>query len=187
MEYTELHTDRLILRKVSPEVVDYVYKNLTDLQLIDFFGLKSANDLSVEKEKYRAGLSAFNTTFLYFIIIEKKSLKVIGWCGYHTWFTKHNRAELGYALYNDSIKKQGLMTEALNDIIQYGFNVMKLHRIEALTSDYNIASIKTLAKFGFVKEGILREHYLVNDIMENSVMFSLLKHEYSSVKKLSVS
>lgn len=187
MEYTELHTDRLILRKVSPEVVDYVYKNLTDLQLIDFFGLKSANDLSAEKEKHRAGLSAFNTTFLYFTIIEKRSLKVIGWCGYHTCYIKHNRAELGYGLYDKLYKMQGIMTEALDNILKYGFEIMKLHRIEALTSDYNIASIKTLAKFGFIKEAVLREHYLADGIMEDSVLFSLLKHEYNSVKKLSVS
>jgi len=70
------------------------------------------------------------------------------------------------------------MTEVLSTIIPYGFNQMNLHRIEAMTATYNMASIKTLLKFGFVQEGVLREHYLVDGVMEDSLMFSLLKRKF---------
>lgn len=184
MKFTEFHTDRLVLTKISPEVVDFVYQNFSDDEIIAFFGLESNGALAVEKEKYNAGLSTFNKTFLYFTLTDNKNGKVIGWCGYHTWFTNHNRAEMGYALYNDNLKRQGIMSEALSIILPYGFKTMKLHRIEALTATYNTASINTLAKFGFKREGVLREHYFINNKMEDSVMFSLLQHEYNTAANI---
>jgi len=145
---------------------------------MEFLGLPTIDVLDAEKEKYRKGLSTFNRTFFYFIIAERESNKVIGWCGYHTWYIQHNRAELGYGLFSDDYKQQGIMTEALKTILDYGFNILGLHRVEAMTALYNTASNKTLAKFGFVQEGVLREHYLVDGVMEDSLIFSLLKHEY---------
>lgn len=145
---------------------------------MSFLGLNT-EALAKEKAKYAVGLVTFNKSYLYHTIIERKSGNIIGWCGYHTWYTQHNRAEIGYGLYSDDYKRQGIMTEALNAILAFGFSNMNLHRIEAMTASYNTASINTLLKFGFTQEGILREHYLVGDKMEDSLMFSLLKHEFA--------
>jgi len=70
------------------------------------------------------------------------------------------------------------MTEAFQKIIHYGFDVMKLNRIEAFVSPQNEASIKLLKKFNFVEEGLLRKHYFKNNIMEDSLVCSLLRSEY---------
>ncbi|WP_116789364.1 GNAT family N-acetyltransferase [Flavobacterium psychrotrophum] len=178
MQFTKLHTTRLVLTLVTQKVLDYVYAQYTDAQLMEFFGLAS-EALEQERYKHTNGLCTFNKTILYFTLTDKNTGKVIGYCGYHTWYTDHNRAEIFYGLHNDAYKQQGIITEALNTIIPYGFNEMKLHRIEAMTATYNIASNKTLTKFGFIQEGVLREHYLVDGVMEDSLMFSLLKHEYT--------
>jgi ribosomal-protein-alanine N-acetyltransferase len=146
---------------------------------MDFLGLDTTAALERERYKHSHGLSTFNKTLLYFTLADSSTGKIIGYCGYHTWYTDHNRAEIFYGLHNEAHKQQGIMSEALNTIIPYGFNEMNLHRIEAMTATYNNASIKTLSKFGFVQEGVLREHYLVDGIMEDSLMFSLLKHEYT--------
>jgi len=54
---------------------------------------------------------------------------------------------------------------------------LDLNRIEAITGSENIASVSLLQKFGFVYEGLLREHYKAGDNIEDSLMFSLLKSE----------
>lgn len=178
MEFEKLTTDRLILRILSPEVYDFIYQNFTAEEQMKFLGLASAEELATEKNKYDKGLSMFNKSFRGFQLIDKASEKIIGWCGYHTWYTEHNRAEIGYGLFDDSFKQKGLMSEALPPIIEFGFITMKLHRIEALVATYNIPSLKLLDKMNFQKEGVLREHYFVNDRMEDSVAFSLLKSEW---------
>ena len=178
MIFEELKTKRLTLRKVTPEVYRYVFENFPETELVKFFGLNSESDLFIEEEKYRKGLATFNRSFLFFHILLNDTKKVIGWCGYHTWALNHFRAELGYILNNEEYMNKGFMSEALRPIIEYGFNTMDLHRIEALVGPGNSASLKLLEKFKFKKEGHLREHFFKNNTMEDSLMYSLLKSEY---------
>ena len=178
MKMEELTTDRLILRLLTPEVYDFIYQNYSTVEQMEFLGLSSEEELATEKNKYDHGLSMFNKSFRGFQLIDKTSEKIIGWCGYHTWYLEHNRAEIGYGLFDDAFKQKGFMSEALPTIIEYGFVTMKLHRIEALAATYNIPSLKLLDKLNFQKEGVLREHYLVDDRMEDSVVFSLLRSEF---------
>ena len=178
MEFEYIETDRLKLRKITPDVMEYVYGILTDDELMAFFGITTPEVLEKEKQKFRNGLTTFNRSYLNFVIIEKQTDAVLGACGYHTWYVEHNRAEIGYGLYDDSHKQKGYMSEAVTAMLTYGFNDMKLHRIEAMTADYNTASIRILEKSGFVYEGRLREHYNVNGKMEDSVLFGLLKKDF---------
>jgi [ribosomal protein S5]-alanine N-acetyltransferase len=115
---------------------------------------------------------------LFFQLFDINSKKIIGWCGYHTWYIKHLRGEIGYELYDVSFKRQGYMSEALEVIIDYGFNTMHLNQIEAFVAVDNVASLKTLHKFQFVQEGHLREHYSHEDKPEDSLVFYLLKRDF---------
>ena len=60
---------------------------------------------------------------------------------------------------DDNYKQKGLMSEAVEAIIDYGFNALRLHRIEAFIGPDNVASLRLIKKMHFVQEGILREHY----------------------------
>jgi ribosomal-protein-alanine N-acetyltransferase len=104
-------------------------------------------------------------------LIDKENNKIIGTCGYHNWYKEHNRAELGYTITNEVYKGLGVMSEAMKVVLEHGFVKMKLHRIEALVGTQNVASIKLLEKFGFTKEGVLKEHHLINDVYEDSIVY----------------
>lgn len=178
MHFEELHTDRLILRKFTKETFDELYR-LTDIsEQMRLLGVDSLDLLEAEKKKYDNGLVTYNKRLLYFHLIDKQSKKVIGWCGYHTWYVDHDRAEIGYGLFDDTLKMQGFMTEAMEVILNYGFTTMKLNRIEAFIGADNIASLKTLEKFKFVKEGNLRQHYRAKTHPEDSLVYALLKSDY---------
>jgi ribosomal-protein-alanine N-acetyltransferase len=146
---------------------------------MEFLGLNS-EALAIEKAKYDKGYATFNKSYRYFKIVAQESQKVIGWCGFHTWYTDHHRAEIGYGLYEEHDKRKGLMSEALKMILDYGFSEMGLHRVEALIGKDNEASLAIVKKFGFQYEGNLREHYNVDGTMEDSLVFGLLKHEYKT-------
>lgn len=178
MKIEELTTKRMALRKLTPTIFKYIYEQLTIPEQMAFLGLNSKEEWELEKNKYNDGLWTHNKKFLYFQLLEKTSRNIIGWCGYHTWYTDHYRAEIGYGLFTETHKKKGLMSEAMAPILQYGFTVMKLNRIEAFIGPDNIASIKLARKFKFEKEGLLREHYYVNGRAEDSVLYALLKSGY---------
>jgi len=172
-----LETPRITLREFNPVVAKLVFETYNDKELAAFLGVPH-DALEIEKNRYAAGLGMFNKSFVYFHLIEKESALVMGWCGFHTWFINHNRAELGYMLYDDKWKNKGYMTEVLPPILTYGFEKMGLHRIEALVGPTNEPSLKLMKNFGFVQEGLLREHYVKNNVAEDSLMFGLLKRDY---------
>ncbi len=178
MKFEEIITDRLILRKFTQGSFDSIYSELSQDEQLDVLGLNSIEKLMEEKEKYKNGLSAHNKKFLYHQLLDKKTSAIIGWCGFHTWYTDHNRAEIGYGLFDDSYKSKGIMSEAIEPIVNYGFINMHLERIEAFVSPNNTHSIKLLQRMKFKKEGILKHHYLHNSKMEDSIVFALLKFEY---------
>ena len=179
MNFRTLPTRRLLLREMTPEVYRHVFNNYTDEELKFFFGLRNDEELVLKKQTWQNGLTTFNKSFLYFQLVKKDSGENIGWCGYHTWYTQHYRAEIGYILTNDVERGNGYMKEALPEILRFGFDQMQLHRIEAFIGPDNTASLKLVEKLGFVKEGHLREHYFKDGKIEDSVVFSLLKTEFS--------
>lgn len=178
MEFETIQTERLILRKITPEVHRYVHRTFTEEALREFFAITSEEGFIREKKMYTDGLTTFNKSFLWFHLLDKTSNAHIGWCGYHTWYVDHARAEIGYGLYDDVYKEKGLMTEAMRVVLDFGFNDMKLNRVEALLADYNIPSLKLVERFGFRKEGVLRGHYFVDGVAEDSVVYGLLASEY---------
>lgn len=184
MKAEELKTQRLILRKLSPEIYDHIFSQLSDQELLVYLGLKSMTELEVEKNKYEQGLWTHNKKFINFQLLRHESKKVIGWCGFHTWYLEHKRAEIGYGLFDEDAKRKGLMTEALYPIVEYGFKKMNLNRIEAFIGPENKASIKLVHNLNFVKEGQLREHYAHDGRIEDSIVFSLLKREFEAKEVL---
>jgi [ribosomal protein S5]-alanine N-acetyltransferase len=178
MEFEILETNRLFLKGISPEGMNYIFENHSQDEIMYILGHGSNKDFEVEKNKYKQGYSTYNRRFVLFLLIDKESEIIIGRCGLHNWNPDHYRAEIGYSMEVESFKQMGYMSEAVEAIIKFGFEKLKLHRIEAMTATYNTPSLQLLRKNKFVQEGLLREHYLVGDIFEDSIVFSLLQKEY---------
>ena len=99
--------------------------------------------------------------------------EMIGNAGLWRMIPEHYRAEIGYMLLPQYWGK-GYMFEALEAIINYGFNTLGLHSIEANVNPQNAASIGLLKKLGFVQEVYFRENYYFNGAFLDSMIFSLL-------------
>lgn len=91
----------------------------------------------------------------------------------------HRRSEIGYALGRDSWG-QGYMNEALTALLQHAFEVLDLHRIEADVDPRNAASVRTLERLGFQREGYLRERWQVNGEIQDAFFYGLLRQEWKS-------
>ncbi|MEJ8801591.1 GNAT family N-acetyltransferase [Pontibacter sp. H249] len=177
-----LETKRMHLRLMSPEIYGHVLASYSDQEIKSYFGFTTDQELATEKENYRKGYTTYFISFANFFMLDKENGRVLGRCGYHTWIPKHRRAEIGYHLLHDKDKGKGLMTEALGAILAYGFEQMHLHRVEALLAEYNTPSRKLLQRYGFKDEGIVRGHYIVDGVNEDSLLVSLLLPEYEQLK-----
>jgi ribosomal-protein-alanine N-acetyltransferase len=143
MEFPVLETERLILRQLTlndtPDLFEYFsleevmeYYDLEHLNLWKMHNASfSISTVNLKKEKASAG------PWL------KSNGKVIGTCGYHNWYREHFRAEIGYEL-NPLFWRQAYMKEAILPILTFGFESMRLHRVDAFIDPANISSEKLL-------------------------------------------
>ncbi|WP_338869353.1 GNAT family protein [Spirosoma sp. SC4-14] len=106
-------------------------------------------------------------------ISQKSDPKIIGTIGYVRMAKQHYRAEVGYLLSND-YRGKGIMQEALQAVIDYGFQVMKLHSIEGVIDPANTTSARVLERAGFMKEAHFKENQFYNDCFHDTVHYSLL-------------
>lgn len=171
-------TERLYLKELNPQVMRTLLSDFSMEHVANFLGLQSEADLSKEYKRLAQGMTMYGISFRGFLLIEKASGRAIGRCGYHTWYTLHSRAEVGYGMHSDEHKGKGYMTEALSAIVKLGFEEMQLNRIEAFIAPHNEPSVRMAKRLGFTEEGTLRQHYYKNNLYESSTCFSLLKDEY---------
>lgn len=172
-----IHTARLTLKSITPLIINNMFREKTEAEIrayfdIDESGFKHLSDM------HQHGMETNRLSLFYFLLYEKSTDKIVGECGFHTWNRTHRRCELFYSLRDDIHKQKGYMTEAVAAVLEYGFNQLDLHRIAALVSRENIPSLRILQRFGFTKEGTMREDYVVNGVNEDSECYSLLKWEW---------
>lgn len=104
----------------------------------------------------------------------KNAPRLIGTIGYYRIEKEHYRAEIGYMLH-PNYWAMGIMNEAISAIIDFGFNTLKLHSIEANVNPNNVASIRILEKNKFRKEAHFKENYFFNGFFLDTTIYSLLK------------
>ena len=85
----------------------------------------------------------------------KRNGRLIGTIGFIWWNQQFRTAEVGYSI-NRAYWNQGLTTEALKAVIHFGFEEMRLFRVEAQHEIDNPASGAVMTKAGMRKEGVLR-------------------------------
>jgi ribosomal-protein-alanine N-acetyltransferase len=73
---------------------------------------------------------------------------------------------------------QGIVTEAIKLVLEYGFEILNMHSIEAIIDPNNLASERVLQKNGFVKEAHLIENELWDGKFLDTVIYSILKRNF---------
>lgn len=89
------------------------------------------------------------------------------------------RAEIGYGL-GRAHWGHGYMHEALTALLNYAFDVLEFRRLEADVDPRNVASIRTVERLGFQREGYLRERWQVNGEIQDTLFYGLLRSEIRS-------
>lgn len=115
---------------------------------------------------------------LDYLIISKSTNEVVGEVVLNEMNVTNRSANTRIAIYqvSDFNKKYG--TEALQLIVDYGFSVYNLHRIELQVYDFNERAIHVYEKLGFKKEGVLRDYLYFEDQYHDAIVMSMLESEY---------
>ena len=172
-----LETDRLILRKMTPNDAGAVFAYASDPEVTRYViweTHRSIEDsrafLELMAGKYESGGEPD------WGIVYKGDHRFIGTCGIVSWEPYHARAELGYALSREYWGR-GLMAEAVRAMISFGFDRMNLNRVEARCIAENAASARVMEKAGMLYEGTLRQRELIKGEHRDIKVYSALRSE----------
>lgn len=87
------------------------------------------------------------------------------------------RAELGIAIQDKTRWGKGYGTETVRLVVAYAFGELGLHRVELHVDKANVRAVRCYEKCGFTREGLLREHRLVDGRFSNTIVMAVLREE----------
>jgi ribosomal-protein-serine acetyltransferase len=102
---------------------------------------------------------------------------IAGVIGFHAVSRAHRSANIGYWI-AEQHQGQGAVTAAVHALVEHGFTVWSLNRIEIRTAPDNARSRAVPERLGFTAEGTLREAERIDDRYLDSVVYSMLASEW---------
>lgn len=112
-----------------------------------------------------------------FAIVNKKTEQMIGAGEFNIRDFHNQNGEIAYIV-NPDYWGMGIATEVAYMLVSFGFTELNMHRIFATCDPRNIGSAKVMEKVGMRKEGRIRDDLLINGGWRDSLLYSLLKHEW---------
>lgn len=106
----------------------------------------------------------------------------VGNTGFYHIDRLHARAEFWILLGTASCRGKGLGAQVLQRMLEHGFGALGLHKVYLHAGETNLPALRLYEKFGFRRESLLREHYLIEGAWVNVVGLSLLRSEYNGEK-----
>jgi len=169
---------RVVLRWISEDDIDGLYEIFSNPQVMRYWSTVPLpnREAAAALQREIAEGNERETMFKWGIAL-RDSNTVIGTTTLFNLNLDNGRAELGYAMAHAYWGK-GYMNEALKALVSHVFEVMELRRLEADVDPRNAASIRTLERLGFQREGFLRERWHVNGEIQDALFYGLLRREW---------
>lgn len=193
-EFPVLNTDRLILRKIEEEDAKDLYGYYSNPNVTRYLNWNGPHSIENAIEVINEWNKDYDDkNFIRWAITLKEVNTIIGTVVIATKdkSTKYglfthpitDTVCIGYELSEDYWNK-GIMSEALEVVIDFVFNEIKTHRIQADIEPDNKSSYHLLQKMGFIEEGLLRKYLYDNDTrqFDDVILVSLLVDEHRGLK-----
>lgn len=178
----ELYSERLRLRSLQafdwphfytlnsdPEINRYVRLPESEAQIRSKFEQRSTEDWAYESGNW-----------LTLVIETCDTHEFVGLTGLYCQSVEEQRAEVGYLLASSAHGK-GYASESLQAVIDWACLCFGVHKFVGHCTCDNLASARVLEKCGFVREGLLRQHFKIGDNWQDEYAYGLLADERGAV------
>ncbi len=160
-EVEEKDVHELFFLRSDPSVMTYLdkepAKNLNEI----LAHIKRLHDMKVSHIGLNWGLRL------------EENGKLIGCCGIWQFDKTHHRASIGYVLHPD-YQGKGLMSEAVNAIVEKAFDDFNFHSIEANINPANDKSRTLLERAGFKQEGHYKDRFYFKGKYLDTAIYTIL-------------
>jgi RimJ/RimL family protein N-acetyltransferase len=177
-DFPVLTTPRLVLRATAPQDVEGVFSMESDPVAMRYWSRPPMQDIAEAHAAVERAMTFFPARVgIRWAITRAGDDRLIGHVSVFGFHEPSDRGEIGYGLLR-ARWGQGLMHEALIAVVDYAFGPLGLRRLEADIHPGNLASLRSVERLGFAREGFLRERWQVGDEISDSVLLGLLAREW---------
>jgi ribosomal-protein-alanine N-acetyltransferase len=178
----ELETERLVLREIVPADAEDLFRIFSDEETMRYWSCKPYTSVDQARRLIESlAEAARGGAGIHWAITLRGDDRLVGKLGYNEWRKAHRRGEISYIVAREHWGK-GVVGEALGAALDYGFDHMNLHSVEAGVTPGNDASARMLQKLGFRLEGHLRENFLTDRGFVDSLIYSLLRSDWEHAR-----
>ncbi|KKP38102.1 MAG: hypothetical protein A2W71_00130 [Candidatus Nealsonbacteria bacterium RIFCSPLOWO2_02_39_8] len=174
-----LKNESVELRALKLSDAEFIAKNAKDKDIAKYtfviappFGLETAKKFIRKANKEIKDKTAYE-----FGIGLDGGKELVGTINLFNMSRKNKNAEIGFWLAKEYWNK-GLSDQALKLMLNFGFNKLKLERIQWRVLDKNIPAQKLLERTGFKLEGKLRQKTFLNNQWFDDFIYGLLASEH---------
>ena len=179
-----LKTDRLNFRQVSINDIKNIHElySLPETDKYNTLGIpeKIEDTEGIINEWLVAQNTKPRTSYIFCLDLVDTN-QFIGLIALNIGKPNYMTAEVWYKIHLDHWR-QGYATEALTKLLDFSFDELKLHRIEAGCAVENIASNKVLEKVGMTKEGMKRKKLPIRGEWKDNYFYAILDEDFYSIK-----
>ena len=173
-----LPAGRVALRWLTHADVDGLFAIFSDPEVMRYWSTTPMTDRGAAEALLEQVHECFRKRELFqWGVVVGDDDTVIGTCTLAHLDAANRRAEIGFALARE-FHGNGYMGEALTALLEFAFEELDLHRVEADVDPRNGPSIRSLERLGFQREGLLRERWLVGGGTQDALFYGLLRREW---------
>lgn len=166
----------VLLRRIEKDDMEYIYEWFMDSEFLKYYDYMPPVPQSKEEiDKTFSDYEKSDESDVFAIRINDKT---IGIAGFDDIVKENKVATLFIGIGNKDVRGIGYGKEALNQLLEYGFNELDFYRIQLNVLEFNNAAIALYEKAGFKKEGIYREFVLRDNKRYDLYLYGLLKNEW---------
>lgn len=166
-----LQTNRLTIRPSTVEDASMIHSVLSNPDTMTYFVEGTYSRSQVDELLHQN-----QTDLQHYSVVIRDTNKVIGKLSFHSWFMK-DTYEIGWIIHPD-YANQGYMSEAVEAMLQYGFDTLNAHRIIATCQPENIPSKRLCERFMRLEGTFKQCIHVRDDIWWDELFYAVLQEDY---------
>ncbi len=174
-----LQSERLKLREIDRGDIEMLHTLNSTPEIDEYNTIGIPKDIETTRKVYQPVIEdqkSKNRKLFCWLVLKKNGDEVIGVAGMKSSLDRFKLGEIYYNLSPDNWG-WGYATEVARTLIKFGFEKLKLHRIEAGVATENKRSTRVLEKAGMTCEGIRRKILPIRGVWKDNYEYAILEDD----------
>jgi RimJ/RimL family protein N-acetyltransferase len=175
--------EKVYLRAPERDDIETFVRWFNDARVIRFLSMDSPMSRAAEDQWFERALASQGKDAYHFVMCRREDDERLGTIGLFGIDLKHGTAVMGIAIGEPAYWGQGLGTDALRALLDFGFGILRLDRIGLDVYAFNERARRSYEKCGFVLEGTMRQGLYRDGKRHDVHLMGILREEWVAQKR----